>query len=164
MLKKLSLVDLEGLPITLQKEIPENYRDEMGHMNVMWYTHLFSHCFDKFGSQWGFNWAAWKERGIGSFVLEAHIRYLAEVKVGQHITLRSRALGRSAKRFHYMHFMTIDETGALAATCEQISAHMDMSIRRMSALAPELAAKFDELVARQNQLGWAAPVCGSMKP
>ena len=26
------------------------------------------------------------------------------------------------------------------------------------------AAKFDELVARQNALGWEAPVCGTMKP
>jgi acyl-CoA thioester hydrolase len=164
MLKKIAALDLEGLPITYQKEIPENYRDEMGHMNVMWYTHLFSHAFDKFGALWGFNWATWKSQGVGSFVLEAHVRYLAEVKVGQHVTLRSRALGRSAKRFHYMHFMTIDETGAMAATAEQISAHMDMTARRMAPLAPEVAAKFDELVARQNALGWEAPVCGTMKP
>jgi acyl-CoA thioester hydrolase len=162
--KKISLVDLEGLPITYRKEIPENYRDEMGHMNVMWYTHLFSQAFDKFGALWAFDWATWKQRGIGSFVLEAHIRYLAEVRVGQHITLRSRALSRSAKRFHYMHFMTIDETGALAATAEQISGHMDMTLRRMSPMAPELCAKFDALVAKQNQLGWEPPVCGSMQP
>src|SRR5262245_39981496 len=120
MQRHVPIADLENLPITLRKEIPENYKDEMGHMNVMWYTHLFSQCFDKFGALWGFNWASWKERGIGSFVLETHIRYLAEVKVGQHVTMRSRALGRSDKRFHYIHFMTNDQTGALAATAEQI--------------------------------------------
>jgi acyl-CoA thioester hydrolase len=162
--RKLSLAELSGLPVTLRKEIPENYRDEMGHMNVMWYTHLFSHAFDRFGALWGFDWASWKERGIGSFVLETHLRYLNEVKVGQHVTLRSRAIGRSAKRFHYMHFMTIDETEALAATAEQISGHIDMKIRRMSPLAPELAARFDELVAKQNALGWHAPLCGTMNP
>jgi acyl-CoA thioesterase FadM len=162
--RRISLDDLAGLPITYRKEIPENYRDEMGHMNVMWYTHLFSYAFDKFGGLWGFNWDSWKAQGIGSFVLETHICYLNEIKVGQHVTLRSRALGRSAKRFHYMHFMTIDETQALAATAEQISGHIDMRVRRMTPLAPELAARFDELVARQNQLGWEAPVCGSMKP
>jgi acyl-CoA thioester hydrolase len=164
MQRQIPLATLEDLPITLRKEIPENYRDEMGHMNVMWYTHLFSHCFDKFGGLWGFNWSSWKDRGIGSFVLETHIRYLSEVRVGQHVTLRSRALGRSAKRFHYMHFMTIDETGALAATAEQISGHVDMSVRQMSPMAPELCEKFDALVAQQNQLDWEAPVCGSMKP
>ena len=30
-----------ALPITLQTVIPEDYIDVMGHMNVMWYTHLF---------------------------------------------------------------------------------------------------------------------------
>ena len=157
-------MDLEGLPITYRKEIPESYRDEMGHMNVMWYTHLFSYAFDKFGELWGFNWANWKAQGVGSFVLQTHIRYLAVVRVGQHVTLRSRALARSAKRFHYMHFMTVDETEVLAATSEQISAHMDMRIRRMSPLAPDVAARFDELVARQNRLGWDPPVCGAMTP
>jgi acyl-CoA thioester hydrolase len=155
---------LAELPVTYRKEIPENYRDEMGHMNVMWYTHLFSQAFDKFGALWGFNWARWKEQGIGSFVLETHIRYLNEVKVGQHITIRSRALGRSAKRFHYLHFMTIDESGKLAATAEQISGHIDMKIRRMAPLGEEVAALFDKLVAQQNQLGWEPPVCGSMTP
>ena len=56
----------------------------------------------------------------GSFVLESHIRYLREVHVGNHITICSRALGRSSKRMHYIHFMTIDETGELAATFELV--------------------------------------------
>ena len=31
---KLTLLELEGLPITHRQEIPENYRDEMGHMTA----------------------------------------------------------------------------------------------------------------------------------
>ena len=34
--------DLTALPITHRAVIPDAYLDEMGHMNVMWYTHLFS--------------------------------------------------------------------------------------------------------------------------
>jgi hypothetical protein len=32
----------------------------------------------------------------------------------------------------FMHFMTIDSSGALAATQEHIGAHIDMTIRRMA--------------------------------
>ena len=32
---------LNALPITHATVIPEDYLDMMGHMNVMWYTHLF---------------------------------------------------------------------------------------------------------------------------
>src|SRR5450755_4082794 len=107
-------LDLSALPITYRKLIPENYRDEMGHMNVMWYTHLFSCSFEKFADQFGFNEAYFRAHHAGSFALETHVRYLAEVRIGQHVTVRSRALGRSAKLLHFMHFMTIDESGALA--------------------------------------------------
>jgi len=35
-------MDLSSLPVLHRADIPETYLDEMGHMNVMWYTHLFS--------------------------------------------------------------------------------------------------------------------------
>ncbi len=100
----------------------------------------------------------------GAFALETHVRYLSEVHVGWNVTIRSRAIGRSEKRFHFMHFMTVDESGKLAATQEHIAAHIDMRERRMAPMPPEIAAQFDALVERQNQLGWEAPVCGAMTP
>ena len=37
----LNLDDVRQLPVTHRQTIPEEYLDVMGHMNVMWYTHLF---------------------------------------------------------------------------------------------------------------------------
>jgi acyl-CoA thioester hydrolase len=161
---KISPHDLQSLPITFRQDIPESYRDEMGHMNVMWYTYLFSCAFDKFGDQFGFGEAYFRAHLMGSFALETHVRYLAEVRIGQHVTIRSRALGRSAKRLHFMHFMIIDDTGALAATQEHVGAHIDMRVRRMAPFPADIAERFDQLVLQQNKLGWAAPVCGVMRP
>ncbi len=45
--KKITLADLEMLPVGYQKTIPESYLDEFKHMNVMWYTHLFSYGLDE---------------------------------------------------------------------------------------------------------------------
>ncbi|MGD9720996.1 MAG: thioesterase family protein [Pirellulales bacterium] len=164
MSRKIPPLDLERLPITYQKEIPDSYRDEMGHMNVMWYTHLFSCAFDKFGDLFGMNEAYFLANHAGSFALEAHIRFLNEVHIGRHVTVRSRLLGRSAKRYHFMHFMTIDETGALASFQEHVAAHIDMHERRMAPFPPDLAARFDAVLAEHNALGWDAPVCGVMRP
>lgn len=155
---------LESLPITYQALIPEHYRDEMGHMNVMWYTHLFSQSFAKFGDQFGLNEAYFRANLRGSFALESHFRFLAEVHIGKQITVRTRLLGRSAKRLHFMHFMSIDESGALAATQENVSAHIDMRIRRMCPLPDDIADRYDRIAAQQNRLSWSAPVCGVMKP
>jgi len=164
MAKKIPPLDLEGLPITYRQAIPESYRDEMGHMNVMWYTYLFSCSFQKFGGEFGFTEAYFLANNTGSFALETHIRYLSEVRIGNRITVRSRALGRTAKRFHFMHFMTIDETGALAAVQEHVGAHIDMQQRRMSPMSAEIAARFDRLVESQNAFGWDPPTCGIMGP
>ncbi len=161
---KLSELDLSGLPITYRQQIPENYRDEMGHTNVMWYTHLFSMAFDQFGALFGFTREYHEAHGSGSFALETHVRYLSEVLIDRHITIRSRAVGRSAKRLHYMHFMTIDETGALAAIYEGIGAHIDMSVRRMSPMPELLTSRYDALIKQHDAVGWPAPVCGVMHP
>ena len=161
---KIPPLNLSGLPITLRAEIPESFRDEMGHMNVMWYTHLFSNAFEQFADQFGLNETYFREKQAGSFALETHVRYLSEVHIGNHVTIRSRALDRTAKRIHFMHFMTIDESGALAAIQEHVGAHIDMRIRRMAPLPADLAERFDKLVAEQNKVGWKAPVSGIMKP
>jgi acyl-CoA thioester hydrolase len=157
-------MNLESLEVTLRAEIPENYRDSMGHMNVMWYTNLFSHAFVKFAKSFGFDEAYMRAHKAGSFALETHTRYLAEVKIGNHITIRTRLLGRTPKRIHFMHFMTIDETGALAATQEHIGAHIDMRLRRMAPFADEILSRYDAILAEHNKLLWEAPVCGSMRP
>ena len=161
---KVSVKHLETLPVSLRQEIPEDYRDIFGHMNVMWYAHLFGKAFGRFAQRFGFDRDYMQSNQVGSFALESHIRYLAEVHVGNHVTIRTRLLGRSAKRLHFIHFMSVDETGALAATQENISAHIDMRIRRTSPFPESITTRFDKLLEEQNALDWQAPLSGPMKP
>lgn len=156
--------ELLELPITARAEIPTSYLDEMGHMNVMWYTHLFSRAVWGLFDMIGFTHQYMQTNQAGSFALELHVRYLNEVKAGQHVTLRTRAVARTAKRIHYLHFMTIDERDdVLSATGEIVSAHVDMRVRRQSPFPPELTAPYDALLAAHTALAWPAPVCGTMR-
>ncbi|HET6574628.1 MAG TPA: thioesterase family protein [Fimbriiglobus sp.] len=157
-------MDLTSLPVTHRAVIPESYLDEMGHMNVMWYTHLFSESAWGLFQMVGLSAAYFTANRAGSFALAQHFRYLKEVRAGQHVTLRARVLGRTAKRWHTIHFMTIDEYDELAATAESISTHVDMRVRRSSPMPPAVADAIDKLVADHSRLGWGAPVCGAMTP
>ncbi len=157
-------MDLQALPVTHTRVIPEEYLDSMGHMNVMWYAHLFGRGTVSLFESVGLTRAYFQANQAGTFALEQHVRFLAEVRVGQHVTLRTRMLGRSAKRFHLMHFMFNDDRERLAATVEFIGAHVDLRVRRMAALPADIAANFDRLIAEHAQLPWPAPVCGSMRP
>jgi acyl-CoA thioester hydrolase len=160
---QLRAVDLAPLPVTCVQTISESYLDIMGHMNVMWYTHLFSRATIGLLARFGLSFAYFETNHVGLFALETHIRYLAEVKMGKTIRIHSRVLERSEKCLHFMHFLTIDLDEVLATVGEFVSGHINMSERRMTAIPVGIAAKFDALCAEHRCLPWPAPVCGVMR-
>ena len=157
-------MDLTPLPVTHRALIPDAYLDEMGHMNVMWYTHLFSRGAWGLFQMVGLNRDYFAANQAGSFALEQHFRYLKEIRVGESITIQSRVLGRTAKRWHLMHFMTLDVNGALAATSECVHAHSDMCTRRTSSMPSPICEAIDRLLAEHSRLPWDAPRCQALSP
>ena len=155
-------MDFSTLPITHQHTIPEEYIDVMGHMNVTWYTHMFDEAVYELWGLFGIGMEYHKNSNMGSFALEMHIRYLAEARLGDSITIRSRALGYSPKTFHFMHFMIRDHDGILAATAELVGVHIDIQTRRSAPFPEESLLKLDDLVKEHQKLDWDAPVCGVM--
>jgi acyl-CoA thioester hydrolase len=156
-------MDLNSLPLTWQALIPEAYLDENNHMNVMWYTHLFSCATGGLFDRIGLTTAYFEANQAGTFALEHHLRFLSEVRAGQTVTIRTRVLGRTLKRFHFMHFMVKDDGDILAATEEAVGSHVDLRIRRTSPLPHHVVDEFDRLLGEHSRLAWAAPVCGVMK-
>lgn len=163
-MKHLSPSDLAGLPVTHEEIIPESYLDDMGHVNVMWYTHFFSCGTVKLFEHHGMNTEYFLTHNAGSFALEAHVRYLAELRVGKRITVRSRAIARSAKRFHNLHFVVNEDDNVIAATGEFVGAHIDMNHRRMAPIPEHIAKQWDQLIEEHNRLGWTPPLSGMMRP
>ncbi len=154
--------DLSPLPVTNHKVIPENYIDIMGHMNVMWYIHIFDIATRNLFNSFGFGEEYVRRTGKGSFALEAHIRYLSEVKLGDAVTVRSRVLAHSAKTLHFMHFMTKDHDETLAATIELLGAHADLAQRKVTPFPPEILSRLDPLLEAHQELPWEAPLSGTM--
>ena len=157
-------MDLTRLPVTHAAEIPAEYLDVMGHMNVMWYTHLFDTAVYEVFKLVGLDLDYMKTNDAGGFALESHARYLSEVREGHHVKIRTRVLGRTAKRFHMLNVMSNETKGDIAATFEVVGAHIDMRDRRMSVLPSTIAARLDALIQEHSTLDWESPVCGVMKP
>lgn len=131
-------------------------------MNMMWYTHLIDHASFGLYDRINFGKKYHAEAGTASFALEEHTRYLAEVRAGESLTIRTRMLGVGRKTFHLMHFIIKDEGEVLAATTEMLSVHIDMETRRSSPLPDEIAQRFRAYLDEHEKLAWAAPVCGAM--
>lgn len=155
-------MNLNDLPVTNTKTIPEDYIDLMGHMNVMWYIHIFDFGTRSLFSDFGLSAEYVRTTRKGSFALESHIRYLNELRLGDTAIVRSRILDRSDKVIHLMHFVTREHDGALAATIELLSAHADLVQRRITPYPPEIAASIDAMLEVHRTLPWEAPLCGSI--
>lgn len=151
---------LGDLPVCHQAVIPEPYRDEMGHMNVMWYTHLFDRATFAMMRRVGLDEDYFHSRQAGMFALAQHTRYLAEVLAGQAVTLRVRLLGRSEKRLHFLEFLSIDTGEVLSATNEAYATHVDLRVRRSAPFPADIAHRIDAVVAAHQALPWPPPVCG----
>jgi len=158
------VAQIEKLLLTHEATIPAEYLDEMGHMNVMWYTHLFSCAMRGTFRRVGIDNSYMEVNQAGTFALEGHVRYLSEIRVGHSVAVHSRLLGRSAKRIHVMHFMVNRDKQDLAATLEWVSTHTDMSIRRSSPFPQHAADQIDQLVEEHESLDWDPPTCGVMRP
>jgi acyl-CoA thioester hydrolase len=156
--------DLAPLLLTHDTTVPKDWLDQMGHMNVMWYTHLFSYGTVGVLRAIGLNREYFETHRKGSFALEAHVRYFSEIHAGTRVSVRSRLVGRSKKRMHYVHFIVNEDTQVLSTTCEFVSAFMDMNERKMAELPEDIAAAYDRIADEHNRLPWPAPLCGAMKP
>jgi len=154
---------LETLPVYQRKTIPSDYLDIMGHMNIRWYFDLFAKSGRKFFTSYGLDEDYFRGGNFGVFTLKQFIQYFAEVRVGQTVAVHTRLIGRSDKRFHFMHFMINETTTQLAATFEALITHADLKIRRAAPMPAQIAQKFDATLAQDETLGWEAPICGAIR-
>lgn len=161
---QVNIEDVRQLPRTHQAQIPEDYLDLMGHMNVMWYTHLFAHAVGGLSKYLGMNRDYFVNNQAGTFVLKQYVNYLVEVRFGEQVSIYTRLLGRSPKRVHLMHFMVKDGPDVLASTSELLLTHIDMRTRRSSPFLPEISQSIDRLLVDHSALSWAAPLAGPIQP
>jgi len=157
-------VDLTELPKTLEAEVPENYMDVMGHMNVGWYSHFFSEAMLGLYTQLGFGVDDINDRQMGRFALETHIRYLREVRVGHKVEVFSRFIARNEKRFHVINFLWNKTLEGISATYEVVGTSVDLRLRNPAPFPSELMVKMDKMISAHKQLDWDPPLCGVMGP
>jgi acyl-CoA thioester hydrolase len=150
------------LPLTFEATVEPKHLDFLDHMNVMWYTHFFDRSIWNFYNSIGFGHDYHTNSGSGSFALEAHVRYYAELRAGDELKVYIRALKRSAKLFHFIQYLVRARDNELSATQEMLGIHIDMSTRRSSPMPPPIAKMWDDLVTAHSQLSWQPELSGSI--
>lgn len=140
-------------PLALWSEtIRPDWIDYNGHMNVAYYTLVFDHAVDAFFDYVGLG-RAYRDATTGStFAVEHHITYNQEVVEGDAVRCTSRLVGFDEKRLHHYHEMYHAADGYLASTCEFLSLHVDLSVRRVTPLPAAVLDRLAEVWAAHEKL------------
>ena len=126
--------------------------DYNGHMNVAFYVLVFDNATDALFEAMDFG-AAWRKRsGRSFFAVEAHVRYLAELTLGDEVRVATQILAVDDKRLHCFHMLRHKTTGTLAATMEFLALHVDLGMRRAIPFAAEDRARIAGFAAAHASL------------
>lgn len=149
------------LPATSEQRVPVEFLDENDHMNISHYFQMCARAMGDFCTTVGIGDDYPTRRGSMVFTAEQHLRYLAEVRVDEDLSVHVRPIERSAKALLAMAFLANRTTRRVACTFEASLVHVDMQTRRPSDLPDDIARTIDAVLT-ENVFDWAAPVCGVM--
>ncbi len=135
--------DLMAPMVTLRRRVPTDWVDGNGHMNESRYMQAMSEASDWFLLWIGCTPEYIAERGSW-FTVENHVRYLAEVMIGEDISVTTQVLEGKGKKLKLFH--TIYCGDRVAATAEQFLIHVSMITRRAEDPPAEMAALVEQIV------------------
>ena len=81
-------------------EVRPEWIDFNGHMNLAYYVLAFDHATDRFLHHIGLGEKYFRQENRSVFVLETHVVYKQELKLGDRMRFTTQLLGFDAKRIH----------------------------------------------------------------
>ena len=138
------------LPITVQRQIPQGWTDYNGHMNEAHFSEVASQATDRFMELIGCD-AAYIAQGGSFFTAENHVRFLAEMHAGDTLTATTQVLAGEGKKMHLFHRIHASD-GTLTATIETFLLHINLTTRKTSLPAPEIAERLKSYATQHAAL------------
>jgi acyl-CoA thioester hydrolase len=113
--------------------------DYNGHLNMAYYHVLFDRAVDEGFAMCGLGPDYLRDRQCSFFVVESRIRYKRELSRGARVRVKLQLVDHDEKRMHYWMDMHHATEGWLAASCENLSIHVDMLTRKASPFPTDIA-------------------------
>lgn len=150
------------LPELWTARIPADWQDLNGHVNVRHYVEMYDLAGWRMLDLIGIDERHFRVERRGLFDLEHHIWYLAELHVGDAVSVHVRFVARGRKLFHGVMFVVNRSRGEVASALEFLSASADLDSRTTVPIPASVAGHMDRLIRAHTALGWAAPRCGTI--
>ena len=150
------------LPLQLAMEVPPDWEDRNGHVNVQYYLTLYELGGYEMLKDGALSEDLLQKHNHGLFDFEHHLFFRAEIHVGDKVSTYNRLVALNEKRVHGVYFIVNDSRDQLACCIEYLSAGVDLEIRRTAVFPQEIHQGLQRQLQRHQALDWAAPVSGSI--
>ncbi|MEM9781233.1 MAG: carnitine 3-dehydrogenase [Pseudomonadota bacterium] len=140
----------DGLLRTVDRIVPVDWTDYNGHMNESRFGQAFSDAADAVMTHIGAD-RAYVDAGHSFFTVDTRIRYLAEARAGERISVTTQVLEGQGKTLRLFHRMQ-NAAGAEIATGAQLLIHVSLATRRSAPPLPDVARRMHALAAAHAAL------------
>ncbi|CAN7200470.1 thioesterase family protein [Aquipseudomonas alcaligenes] len=137
---------------TYRTAIPAEWVDYNGHLRDAFYLLIFSYATDALMDHIGLDEAGRASSGHTLYTLECHLNFLAEVKLGAGVEVRTQVLAHDAKRLHIHHGLYPEGGDDLLAASEQMLMNVESASARSAPFASTVAERVGGLAAAHRQL------------
>ncbi len=151
-----------ALPRTYEHQIPHEYIDLNGHMNVMYYTHIGNSGLYKFMRSLGLDYAELAKENRGTFALRQVLSYFNEIHEKDEIAVHTGLVNFDKKRLHFIHYIVNLSRNKLASQDERLAIYMDMSTRKSAEWEADKLARFAEARDFYRNSGWTPELSGAI--
>ncbi len=106
--------------------------DYNGHLNVAYYNVLFDRAVDEVYELIGLGPTYLERHKHSTMVVEAHVRYLRELRESDPVRVTVQLLAYDAKRIHLFEQLLHADEGWVSATSENMTLHVDMTAKKVA--------------------------------
>jgi len=139
-----------SIPNSHQVTVPPAWLDYNNHMNVAYYSLAFDEAGEACVRQFGMGEDYTRKTGNSWMVLEAHLTYQNEARLGDALRIETRIIDCSPKLAHL--YQEMFRGSELLATQEQLVLHVSLETRRAAPFPSDIFAALEALHATHAAL------------
>lgn len=136
----------------LRTHVKPAWVDSFGHMNMAMYVLVCDHATGAFWDHVNGGVLQDARAGAEYAVVEAHVNYLAELRVGQALRITTQLIGADEKRFRLFHTLYHASEDRVAATNEVMALAFDLHRRASMHFHDDVRQRLQALLAEHTRL------------
>jgi acyl-CoA thioester hydrolase len=126
--------------------------DYNGHLNVAYYNVLFDRAVDEIYELLGLGPEYLERTKHSTMVVEAHVRYLRELKLDDPVRVVVQLLGYDSKRIHVFEELRHATENWVSATSENMTLSVDMTTKKVAPFAGDVLEALGRMQAAHQAL------------